>query len=164
MTNAELEIVEARFGFQLAPDHRLLLSIGLPVGDPKWPDWRDGDEDDLRRRLRWPVEGILFDVENNAFWHPDWGERPPRSDSAVAEARRRLASVPALVPLYGHRYLPTQPHLVGNPVLSCYQTDVISYGCDVRDWFQQEFHAAGPSPRPVERRLPFWSWFLEDYE
>jgi hypothetical protein len=156
MTEAELEIVEARFAVRLAPDRRLLLSIALPVGDREWPDWRGGDEEHLRGRLRWPVEGILFDVEKNAFWHPDRGVRPGNSDSAVAEARGRSASVPALV-LYGHRFLPTQPHRVGNPVLSCYQTDIICYGYDLRDWFQQEFHTAGRSPRPIGRRIPFWS-------
>ena len=30
----------------------------------------------LRRHLEWPVDGLLFDVENNGFWIEDWGDRP----------------------------------------------------------------------------------------
>lgn len=161
LSGAELVQVEARFGFSFAPDHRLLLSIALPLGGRSWPDWRDAGEVDLRKRLAWPVEGILFDVEDNTFWRREWGERPTRRQEALAVAARELQRAPALVPIYGHRYVPTDPALPGNPVLSCYQTDIIFYGNDLLDWFSREFHNGG-SPTCPTRRLPFWADLMDE--
>ena len=57
LTEAELLRIEASFGFVFAPDHRLMLSLALPLGDRFWPDWRGADETDLRERLAWPHIG-----------------------------------------------------------------------------------------------------------
>jgi hypothetical protein len=77
----------------------------LPTG-PRWPDRGTGDEAELRRQVAWPVEGVLFDVENDRAWFDDRGPRPPSTEQALAEARTRLAGVPQPVPVYFHRYLP----------------------------------------------------------
>jgi hypothetical protein len=37
------------------------------------------------------------------------------------------------------RYLPSEPLLGGNPVFSVHQTDIIFYGCDLRDYVWNEF-------------------------
>jgi len=75
LTAADLDHVERRFGFEFADDHRAFLAAGLPVGRG-WPDWRDGGVEQLRDRLAWPVDGVLFDVEHNEFWRQEWGKRP----------------------------------------------------------------------------------------
>ncbi|MHA4813081.1 hypothetical protein ACXZ65_01880 [Streptomyces aculeolatus] len=67
LSAAEIQHVEATYGFEFSADHRAFLMAGLPVAPPAresatwdepWPDWRNGDPDDLRYRLRWPVEGV----------------------------------------------------------------------------------------------------------
>ncbi|MFC4083368.1 hypothetical protein [Amycolatopsis samaneae] len=161
LSDAELDEVEERFGFRFAADHRTFLAAGVPIGD-RWPDWRCGNPDQLRKRLDWPVDGVLYDVEHNAFWLPDWGMRPIDLSDALAVARRQLAEVPRLVPVCGHRYLPAIAGSTGYPVLSVYQTDIIVYGNDIRDYLAHEF-----GDEPVEsntaplREIPFWSQFLE---
>jgi hypothetical protein len=60
----------------------------------------------------------LFDVEHNAYWHPDWGQRPADFGDALALAGRRLASVPQMVPVCSRRYLPAGRGTFGHPVLS----------------------------------------------
>ena len=160
LDEAALDEIEGRYSFEFAPDHRVMLGIAVPVGE-RWPAWR-GESAAIQERLNWPITSIVFDVEHNLFWHPDWGDRPDDLVDAMGVARSRLAEVPRLAPLYGHRYLPTVPHEPGNPVLSCYQTDIIYYGTDLLDWFDREF----PRPNrgvigPIDRHLPFWSWFLE---
>jgi hypothetical protein len=134
---AELARVEETFGFTFNPDHRVLLSAGLPVGE-RWPDWRDGDPRALRKRLAAPIAGVLFDVEENDFWWPQWGPRPTHKAAAVATARRELERVPRLVPVYGHRYAPALPE-PDLPVLSVVQTDVIVYGRNLADYLRREF-------------------------
>lgn len=158
LSDGELAGVEETFGFSFPPDYRRLLTLTLPLGD-HWPDWRAGDEADLGIRLAWPVEGVLFDVEHNGFWHPDWPSRPEEPTDALVAARGALVDVPPLVPVYGHRYLPAVPSLSGNPVLSVYQTDIIYYGNDLLDWFGYEFRRSSVKRAP--RRVPFWSWLIE---
>lgn len=172
LTGAELARIERDYGCEFADDHRAFLAAGLPLSAPgatdragpePWPDWRDGDPGELRQRLGWPVRGTLFDVENNAFWHPAWGQRPAGAAAALSTARRHLARAPKMIPVYAHRYLPAGRGTYGHPVLSIYQTDIIVYGTDLADYIQHEFSGSG---RPISAdaipppMVPFWSEFL----
>ncbi|MBO0869317.1 MAG: hypothetical protein J2P15_12195 [Micromonosporaceae bacterium] len=156
LTGAEIHRVETEFGFQFSDDHRVFLAAGLPVNTrpvprvpgviythPKpWPDWRSDDSATLRRFMEWPVEGVLFDVEHNGFWHDGWEPRPDERAAALQTARRMLADVPRMVPIYGHRYLPAGRGTFGHPVLSMWQTDIIYYGLDLADYIDREFGGA----------------------
>ncbi|MFB7620590.1 hypothetical protein [Kitasatospora sp. NPDC056181] len=157
----ELDAVELRFGIRLAADHRTFLGAGLPLG-PGWPDWRDGDEAQLRGWLAGPAEGVLFDVRHNRFWYPAWGPRPEDRAEAEAVAERGLAALPRLVPIYGHRYLPGGSGRFGLPVLSVHQTDVIVYGDDLADYLAAEFGVRRTAGSGGAYRFdaPFWSYLL----
>ncbi|WP_256021788.1 hypothetical protein [Paenibacillus kribbensis] len=93
----------------------------------------------IQQRLNWPLEGMIFDIEQHVFWPPEWGERPADSAEAVDICKREFLRVPKLIPINGHRYIPEQPCKAGNPVFSVYQTDIIVYGEDLQDYFQHEF-------------------------
>lgn len=78
-----------------------------------------------------------------------------------------MAAAPTLIPITGHRYLLAEPCRVGNPVLSVYQADIISYGADLRRYLLIEFAGLLGIPRPnviqqageADPRLediPFW--------
>jgi hypothetical protein len=152
LTAAEIVDIEQLLGFRFNPDHRVLLRQGLPVG-PRWPDWRAGTTESLRRMLSAPADGVLFDVEANGFWWEGWGARPADPDVALAAARTALARAPRLVPVYGHRYCVALPE-PGLPVYSVMQTDVLPYGRDLRNYLRHEFGSAARLP-PV-RTVPFW--------
>jgi hypothetical protein len=172
LTDAEIDRVEREYGFEFADDHKAFLQAGLPVGKPPekhpawrhpWPDWRDGDPGELRAQLSCPADGVLFDVEHNAFWHPSWGQRPVELSQALSTARRHLAQAPTMIPVYAHRYLPAGRGTHGHPVLSIYQTDIIIYGTDLADYMDQEFSSTGLSidvNRIPSRLVPFWGDFL----
>lgn len=81
LTDTELARVENEFGFEFADDHRAFLAVGLPVGD-RWPDWRAGTAEQLGKGLKWPIDGVLFDVMHNVLW--DDGRGDPPGDSRVA--------------------------------------------------------------------------------
>lgn len=157
LTGNELGRVEDVFGIRLNPDHRTLLTAGMPLG-PRWPDWRHGDREALKEWLAEPVDGVLFDVEENGFWWHGWGERPQDMAQALAQARVGLKAAPSLVPIYGHRFCPSLP-MPGLPVFSVVQTDVAIYGQDVVDYLLREF--SGAPERPVTigpvLEVPFWS-------
>ncbi|WP_426361841.1 hypothetical protein [Streptomyces sp. E-08] len=160
LTERELYAVETRFGFTFSADHRVFLAAGLPHGSSRWPDWRDGDPEDLSARLARPVEGLLFDVEHNGFWHPAWPSRPAETSEALRAARTELESAPQLVPVYGHRYLPGTAGEHGHPVLSVHQTDIILYGNDLTDYIHHEF-AGRSSSLLAHATVGFWSYFVE---
>jgi hypothetical protein len=168
MTDVELDAVEARYGFHFAPDHRLMLSEGLPLDHlplssdrPSWPDWRDGDEVGLRELLAFPVEGILASVERVGFWWQEWGERPLDASDALEVARGRLSEVPTLVPLHNLRFISSAPALPGTPVFSIYGTDVIHIAGDLLDYLRGFVDGhPGQLPRSV-RHVEFWSRLVE---
>jgi hypothetical protein len=172
LTDAEFARIEDDYTCQFADDHRAFLAAGLPLNRPPeagqtstrlWPDWRNGDPRGLREQIGWPVEGTLFDVEHNALWHPSWGHRPAEIIDALSTARRQLARVPTMVPVYGHRYLPAGRGSFGHPVLSMYQTDIVIYGTDLAGYIDNEFGGSGWSISPEWTPPPmvaFWSEFL----
>jgi len=172
LTSAEFDGIERDYGVEFSDDHRAFLAAGLPVSLPRvseegvtyawerpWPDWRHGDPDDLRRRLDWPIDGVLHDVEHNALWHASWGERPTGVSRALAVAQANLARVPRLIPIYGHRYLPSGHGTFAHPVLSIWGADVIVYGADLHGYIQAEFRPSRSRRADLSADLatvPFW--------
>lgn len=153
LADDELTAIEHEFGFTFAPDHRAFLAAGLPTGRG-WPDWRGADRAALRERLAMPVDGVLFDVAENSFWYEGWGPRPVDDEAAVVAARGYLLTVPRMIPLFTHRYLPAV--LPGHPVMSIYQTDVIPYGNDIVDWLNREFGLGEPAGSVARPTVAFW--------
>jgi hypothetical protein len=159
LTHPEIDSTEERYGFRFPPDLRAFLQAGLPRGK-KFPNWRDGDEAELREWLDLPRRGILFDVEHNGFWLEEWGPRPSSLDEARLVVNKLIAAAPRLIPIYSHRMISSEPLLAGNPIFSVHQTDIIWYGIDLRDYLIHEFFVSKdvgiwPIPESI-RRVPFW--------
>jgi hypothetical protein len=163
LTAEELRRVEEIHRFHFPPDLRSILSCVLPIG-LRFPNWRTLESSELLNQLAWPFEGIAFDIENNVFWWKPWGARPEALSEAIAVAKAAVDRAPRLIPIYGHRYLPANPEIAGNPVFSVYQTDIIYYGVDLRRYFACEFgridHAEAVRGEP--RHIPFWTDLVED--
>jgi hypothetical protein len=171
LTEAEFARIEHEYGFEFADDHRAFLAAGLPVHEPReeepgtsyawerpWPDWRNGDSEELRRHLDWPIDFLLQDVQRG-HWRPAWGERPDSSEAAVELARSQLAGVPKMIPVYAHRFLPAGHGTSGHPVLSIWGSDIICYGADLLDYISQEFEEPRPEPHgncAAQATVPFW--------
>lgn len=153
----QLEAAEARLGFRLPPDLRSLLSAVLPRG-AGFPEWHRPGSPELAAALASPIEGLCSGV-GDGWWWPPWGRRPQTAPRAVGVARARLAGVPPLVPIFGHRHIPADPPLAGNPVFSVYQTDAILAGADLRDYLNREFGDARTRPHATTavRPIRFWS-------
>lgn len=179
LTEAEFTRIERQYGFKFSDDHRAFLAAGLPLNGPTpeepgvihthtrpWPDWRDGSPEELREGLDWPARGVLFDVDRefNGYWHDTWGQRPESRTEAVKAAQTLLASVPRMIPVHGHRYLPAGRGTYGHPVLSMWQTDIIYYGYDLVDYVASEFGDQGASRsdprRTPQATVPFWRDFV----
>lgn len=156
LTAAELGRAEERLGIRFPPDLAGFLREGLPSGD-RFPRWRSLDAK-IEAQLAWPLEGVLLDVEQNAFWMAEWGERPANLDAAKTIATAAVRAAPALVPVCGHRYLPAEPLDAGNPVFSVYQTDVIYYGHDLAAYFEAELGSGYGGAIRLEKIRPIRFW------
>lgn len=158
-TPGEIGAIEDRFGFEFASSHRQFLQTVAPIG-PRWVNWRDTSDVELRAKLDWPAKGLLFDVESNSFWPRSWGRRPLSTSEALQTAHGQIARLPRLVPIYGHRYLPAAPTADPAPVFSVYQSDVIYYGNNLSDYLAREFDPndrAGAEPPQLPHHVAFWS-------
>jgi hypothetical protein len=158
-TSDELEFAQERFGIRFPAD---LIAQLLIARIPGGYDWC-GDEGTILDALAWPFEGLLFDVEKNDLWWPEWGGRPSEAAERAEILRRVVDSAPRLIPLYSHRYIPESPGKAGNPVFSVYQSDVIYYGRDLAEYLRNEFgrpHEVTKESKPI-RYIPFWSDLVE---
>jgi hypothetical protein len=156
-TQSELDRAQQKFGLVFPADLVELLREKRPFGGHDW-----NDEVAIRQALDWPFEGILFDVEENQLWWPEWGNRPDTANARKEVLRVVISRAPKLIPLLGHRYLPASPNEVGNPVFSVYQSDIIYYGANLEDYFDREFKGYLISPWPKKiKRIPFWSDFAD---
>ena len=165
LSDLEVAKLESTFAFRFPPDLRQLLQHALPVS-PGFVNWRDDPDESLRQRLDWPADGICFDIEHNFFWWEEWGPRPIDTPTACEVARHEIAKMPALIPIYNHRYIPAEPHLTGNPVFSVHQTDIIYYGSDLSNYFYNEFspHDERDFPAYADvRSIRFWSQIVESW-
>ena len=157
-TQTELDDAQEKFGLVFPPDLVAFLRVKRAV---EGYDWRD--ERAIRSVLEWPLEGILFDVEQNALWWPEWGERPKTPEEREVILRMVHSRAPKLIPLVGNRFLPETPNETGNPVFSVHQADIIYYAANLDDFFNQEFEGWKDWPLSEQKikRIPFWSDFVE---
>lgn len=154
-TRSELDAAQERFNLRFPPDLVELLLDRRPL---KGWDWRT-DDAGIRRALEHPLEGLLFDVEHNGLWWPEWGEKPASADEQAEVVTAVVNAAPRLIPLIGHRYIPEEPHESGNPVFSVMQSDVIYYGANLAEYFANEF--GGTYQVGSVRPIPFWSEIVE---
>jgi len=160
LTTEELLRAEQTYAIRFPPDLRELLQQALPYGE-SFPDWRNfsaRNVKSIRESLNWPLDGLLFDVENNRFWPERWGPRPRQLEQAKAAAEKHFEHVPKLIPVRGHRYLPATPYEAGNPVFSVHQTDVIPYGENLADYFEIEYRHKLYEEMNFERIKPIDFW------
>lgn len=158
LSEAELDRVERVLELTIPPLWRAVLGEACPVTRPgshgHYPDWRLGDEAAIRDMVDAPVDGLLFDVEHNDFWWHAWGAAPGPIDERLALARRRLAEVPRLTPLRGHRYVGPQDD---SPVFSIVQADLYIPALSLADIPAGRSQDAMPAEQWPIGSVPFWS-------
>jgi hypothetical protein len=80
------------------------------------------------------------------------------SDATVL-ALSKLAGVSRPIPVYGHRYLPEKPHEMGNPVFSVVGYDIVGYGSNLANYFDNEFDRSPKTELRLGRtkHIQLWS-------
>ena len=131
--------VEAQWHLEFPPDYRLFLEVlHAPDRPASFYNWLE-DSDSIGEAFEWLVEGLEFDVQADVLWLPSWGPKPEKVEEQSARLRALVDGAVKLIPVTGHRYLVAEPCQAGNPVLSIYQSDIIVYGGNLREYFFAEF-------------------------
>lgn len=168
LKDEELDEIHALFGIRFPEDLKQLLQTALPISG-KFVEWRAGlhsnkEKQQIELRINAPLEGLLFDVKNNGYWHNDWGYKPNTYTQQKEVVNACFERYPTLIPVYSHRYISDTPQESGNPIFSVHQTDIIYYGNSLADYFAREFRFTLPDifEVPAEaRRIEFWSDFVD---
>ncbi|OUS08010.1 hypothetical protein A9Q96_04775 [Rhodobacterales bacterium 52_120_T64] len=191
LSEIDIDRIEANWGVAFPKDYRAFLSIlNAPtkkqasfrwskdapsrlaqVADrPSFFDW-ENDHEHIRSALDQPLNGIFFDVENNALWLAAWGERPATPDQRKRRLEQLIKAAPALIPIFGRRYLLDYELPTGRPVLSIHQSDIIIYGEDLADYLVNDFRdllseipASMAAPTKIDMQkvaeIPFWGTLI----
>lgn len=162
VSSSEMQSIEDQLELTLPSDFKFLFENVRDPDGVLFP-WSDFSVGSYRKRIERVWSGIAFDVEHNTVWLAHWGDKPKTLEEALEIARRDFRSWPKLLPISGHRFLPTEPSLPDNPVFSIVQTDIIYYGRNLADYLLNEFC---PPPRfksdwVFARKIPIWSDFAE---
>ena len=138
----EFSKIENFYDIRFPPDLKDFLRTALPISKEfyNWRDFSENNVNSIKDRLNWPLEGIIFDIEHNNFWYDEWGPKPGNQLESIELCRKEMDKVPKLIPIYGHRYISSEPEERGNLVFSVYQTDIIYYGEDLLSYLKIEFN------------------------
>ncbi|MBK5073284.1 hypothetical protein I2492_11710 [Budviciaceae bacterium CWB-B4] len=166
LSDDELVKIKDEFQVTFPPDLKQFLQATMPVSE-RFVNWRAGlnsakVKQQIEQRINWPLEGMLFDVENNSYWENSWGEKPESAEEREVIVSQHFYTYPKLIPIYSHRYIPATPNEAGNPVFSVYQMDIIYYGYDLASYFAHEFSFSLPESfeAPEEPKyIEFWGDF-----
>ena len=154
----EIASAETTWHFRFPADLKQLLMAGLPTGK-RFPNWRDPSSKRIKDSLALPLDGILFDIEENGIWLDCWGSKPKSLADAKEIIKKLVDDAPNLIPIYGHRMMPDRPHDSGNPVFSIHQTDIVFYGRDLLDYLDHEFFLGAKDysrGNAKPREIEFW--------
>lgn len=161
LSDEEIAKIELLYGIRFPLSLKEMYQKALPVSRSfyNWRDFNKSNIDKIQNMLNWPLDGILFDVENNVFWHKSWGLKPPNFFEAKQKCIEEMKKVPRLIPVFGHRYIPVIDDVDDPPILSVYQTDIIYCGINLENYFRHEFMLP-PFDGIIQDKLipiPFWS-------
>lgn len=168
LSDDEVLQIEQTFDIQFVPDLKAFLQTKLPI-DEYFVNWRlalhsDNESKNIQARLNSVFDGICFDIQYNDFWQKEWGDKPSDIKECFKIAKQHYQTYPKMIPIYSHRYIPSSPHEMGNPIFSIWGTDIIYYGNDLIHYFNQEFNLQLETDilKPNKpNRIEFWSDFVD---
>lgn len=153
LTEKEIVRAENFYDFKFPPDLKEFLTFALPVSNG-WVNWRDLENPKIKDAFEWVYDGIYFDIEHNIFWLDEWGEKPLNLQTSVSVAKQKIDEVPKLTPINGHRYISEFPNERDSPIFSVYQTDIICYGSNLWNYFENEYSYYFGKPSYIELNEP----------
>ncbi|WP_338793371.1 hypothetical protein [Bernardetia sp. MNP-M8] len=146
LTESQIEEVEKKYQVTFTDKHKAFLQILHSIDrkevneyleeDPFFYNWIR-DEEEIRYRLNWAFEQILFDILNPRcnFWLKSWGQKPKSEQEKEHIFKEQFAKSPQLLPIKSHRFIVNDHQ---NTILSIWGSDTIIYGQNFRHYLLNE--------------------------
>ena len=89
LSDEEFEKIEKFYNIKFPRVLKILYKSFLP-NLYNWRDFSKNNVKNIKQYLNWPIEGILFDIENNNFWMDCFGEKTGDIQQEKAKAKDYL--------------------------------------------------------------------------
>ena len=139
MNESEIDNIEKKYEVKFPSDYREFLKIlhtvnRKPKDRPFFFNWLE-DEQVIVDKLNWPYSSLSQD----SIWLKSWGTIPNSQDEIINRFNTWYREAPKLIPIFGHRYIISEPCKGGHPILSVVGSDTIIYGWDFKHYLLTEF-------------------------
>lgn len=159
MTNEEFMEIENLYNLFFPSELKSFYSNALPIskGFYNWRDFTTGNVLKIKNIIKSFKEDILMDI-SEIEWSELWGKEPESVEDRCAIIANKLENAPSMIPIYRHKAM-ASIEVMNNPVFSIVGTDVIYYGVNIKDYFDNEFGLSKRKSRKLKdfTYIPFWS-------
>ena len=157
LSDEEIDTLEKQWSLQFPPDYRLFLKylhcIDKPItiatydGDTRkiipcdsilFHNWQR-DAESIQMAYQQLADDLTYEVLNNNAWKPGWGRKPVTRYGQSQQIEKLVAEAPKLIPVYGHRFLLTEPCVAGNPIITLRQSKMVIYSPDLFFFLCKDF-------------------------
>jgi len=153
----ELDECQRACGFRFPPDLEAFYRTRRPLRTFDWVN----DHPRIQRAMTANFTGIVFDVENNHLWWPEWGSKPSTPEARPRRVREVFDAAPKLIPI-ATGGIPETPHEAGNPVFDVVQTDIIYSGSNLKESFDCWYEGPCDVRSTLKPKvIPFWTEMVE---
>lgn len=149
LSESEIQQIEEKYQVTFTDEHKLFLQTLHSIDrkevneyleeSPFFYNWLR-DEEEIRNRMNWAFEQILFDVLNPRcnFWLKSWGEKLESKQKKERVFKEQFAKSPPLLPITRHRFIVNGHQNKQNLILSIWGSDTIIYGQNFRYYLLNE--------------------------
>jgi hypothetical protein len=160
----EIEKAEHIYNVHFPSALKSMLSVAIPIS-PGFYNWRTQNTSDceiIKKAIEFPLQGLIFELNTNAFWCEVLGDKPTDNVKAQRKLTDYYNRVPQMIPVYSHRYIPCFSACDNPPVFSIMQSDIICYGSDLIEYLEIEFGYKKYSDIDFSKvpHIEFWSDLL----
>ena len=160
MTEKGISYAEEFYDITFPKNYKEMLMNFVPVsnGFYNWNDYSKENVNLIKNMLELPYEDIIFDIRENDFWLEQIGEYSNDVEARIKIFNNYKNNIPKIIPIYSHRYVISDNN-VEYPVISIHQTDVIYYGANLLEYFENEFNKTYNISKI--NKISFWSDIIE---
>jgi len=140
LTGNEIKIIEERYNIIFPKSLVEFYKLGLPISDG-FVNWRDESNENIekiKQKLSRPYDGILWAIKENNFWVDNW-DKPKTFAEQKEKFLEEMKNEPKPIPVYIFRYILSKDGIEDPAVLSMHNSDIIVYGNNLDEYFDNEF-------------------------
>ena len=158
MSEKEIKKVEKIYQIVFPKDYKEMLKEFV-LDCNNWRDISEKNISYLKDKINAPIEGIIFDIENNGFWMNEFGNKPKNIQERVNIFLKYIEknNIPKLIPILNNTYM------IGDenseyPIVSVIQKDIIILSNNLINYFEQKLNISKQNELYFRNiKIPFWS-------